>query len=91
MKLDGSDRIGWKVYAKRLQMTSSDFLKDWAVKTQSVPMKGKWQPLVMVSAHLEEPPSANSGDHFHKLNYEERWKAFEFLAENVWFVVKFGI
>ena len=89
VKLDGSERLEpiCKDIADRI-------FREWAVKTDGAAMKGKWQPVVIVSIHQKEPPSAAEGEHFHKYkNEKDRWGCFEFiLPERLGYVlIKFGV
>ena len=53
-----------------------------------------WSPVVIVSVHRDEPPTAMSGDFCFKFKHEkERWAAYEFrLPDNAGHImVKYGV
>ena len=90
LKLDGLERID-----PICKAIANNLYREWAVRTNSAPMKGKWQPVIIVSVHQNEPPTALSGDHYHKYKNEaDKWRAYEFKLPNSngWYIiVKFGV
>lgn len=89
MKLDGSERL--EPVCKQI---ADCIFREWAVRTATSSMRGKWHPRVIVSIHQTEPPTALSGEHYYKYkNEKERWGAYEFRLPgcNWYILVKFGV
>jgi len=87
LTIDGTERIDQvcKEIANRT-------FREWAAATDSAPMKSKLHPVIIVSVHQTEPPTAISGDHCHFHKNENKWRAYEFVLPNGWFVlIKFGV
>ena len=90
ISLNGSERIDW--LCKKIASTT---YRLWASRTACGPMKDdKYAPLIIVSLHMTEPPSAIAGEHFYKYGNktDERWRAYEFkLPDCGWYIlIKFG-
>lgn len=89
VKLDGSERVD--TVCKEV---ATNLYREWFMRTQAPMVEKQWSPVVIVSLHREEPPSAVQGDYYFKFkNEKERWGAYEFeLPDSAGFlIVKYGV
>jgi len=89
VKLDGSVRVD--AVCKEV---ATNLYREWFCRTQEPMVEKNWSPVVIVSLHREEPPSACEGDYYFKFKHEkERWAAYEFaLPDDAGFIlVKYGV